>query len=68
MRDILKSIFSEYSTQFWQKIKNKSDEQDKKIQQLDTTIQSVSNDIGSVIVGDTLETGTPTKILFKVLK
>lgn len=68
MRDILKAIFTEYSVQFWQKIKNKSEEQDNKIQTLDDTIQEVSSNIGSVMIGDSIDSATPNKILFKVLE
>lgn len=68
MRDILKSIFTEYSVQLWQKIKTQSDEQNDKIQALDETIQDVANDIGSVMMGDSAENAESTKIFFKVIE
>jgi hypothetical protein len=55
MRDILKSIFTEYSTLLWEKI-NKQDEE----------IQEKMNN--KITIGKDLETSEPIEIFFKEIE
>ena len=59
MRDVLKSIFTEYSTLLWNKINSKFNENNEEIQEkLDSKIT----------MGSDLDTSEPVEIFFKEIK
>ena len=59
MRDILKSIFTEYSTLLWNKINSKFNENNEEIQEkLDSKIT----------IGKDLNTSEPVEIFFKEIE
>lgn len=59
MRDILKSIFTEYSTLLWNKINSKFNENNEEIQEkLDSKIT----------MGSDLNTSEPVEIFFKEIE
>ena len=59
MRDILKSIFTEYSTLLWNKINSKFNENNEEIQEkLDSKIT----------MGSDLDTSEPVEIFFKEIE
>lgn len=59
MRDVLKSIFTEYSTLLWNKINSKFNENNEEIQEkLDSKIT----------MGSDLDTSEPVEIFFKEIE
>lgn len=59
MRDVLKSIFTEYSTLLWNKINSKFNENNEEIQKkLDSKITT----------GSDLDTSEPVEIFFKEIE
>ena len=59
MRDVLKSIFTEYSTLLWNKINSKFNENNEEIQEkLDSKIT----------MGSDLDTSEPIEIFFKEIE
>ena len=59
MRDVLKSIFTEYSTLLWNKINSKFNENNEEIQEkLDSKITT----------GADLDTSEPVEIFFKEIE
>ena len=59
MRDVLKSIFTEYSTLLWNKINSKFNENNEEIQEkLDSKIT----------MGSDLNTAEPVEIFFKEIE
>ena len=59
MRDVLKSIFTEYSTLLWNKINSKFNENNEEIQEkLDSKITT----------GSDLDTSEPVEIFFKEIE
>lgn len=59
MRDVLKSIFTEYSTLLWNKINSKFNENNEEIQEkLDSKIT----------MGSDLNTSEPVEIFFKEIE
>ena len=59
MREVLKSIFTEYSTLLWNKINSKFNENNKEIQKkLDSKIT----------MGSDLDTSEPVEIFFKEIE
>jgi len=69
MRDILISIFTEYSGQLWSKIKQLTDKQDQKISDLQDNIQDImQKDSSNISIGTSIDTADTTDIFFKVLE
>lgn len=69
MRDILISIFTEYSGQLWSKIKQLTDKQDQKISDLQDNIQDImQKDSSNISIGTSIDTADTTNIFFKVLE
>lgn len=67
MRNLLKSIFTEYSVQLWSKITAKNDVQDAQIDILNDKVTNIEQNGGGIKIGDALDTATPTPIFFKVI-
>lgn len=59
MRDVLKSIFTEYSTLLWEKINGKLDKRDEEIQEK-------MNE--KITIGKDLDTSEPIEIFFKEIE